>query len=148
MLLRVFKTRPELGIVFCDTPATAGAPPDPGQIHHASPLCCICGLRALPLLPLLLGGAPWLLPDLLPSTFTSSSHFASASSGNSSASSCLHQRPSCRHSGHRRGWEDEGASERAREGGRERARESRLLVNPGPEFPHTVLNCTFLLNIN
>ena len=26
-LLRVFKTSPELGIVFCDTPATAGAPP-------------------------------------------------------------------------------------------------------------------------
>ena len=30
-LLRVFKTHAELGIVFCDTPATPGAPQDPAH---------------------------------------------------------------------------------------------------------------------
>ena len=60
-LLRVFKTRPELGIVFCDTPATAGAPPGPAHqsatalqtsSHDTPPPGAFPGVSSLPLVAL------------------------------------------------------------------------------------------------
>ena len=63
MLLRVIKTRPELGIVFCDTPATAGTPrsSSPGSqgatalqtsSHNTPPPGAFPGVSSLPLVAL------------------------------------------------------------------------------------------------